>query len=268
MRGVIFVETLRRTWWQMLYWGVGLGAMALISAVMVPFFGSTQIIELLRGLPPILLAASGLDADLTALSTPEGIITVAFFGKFALIFAAYPVVMGMRVTANDEDDGVLDVVLSLPVPRWQVMIERFAAYLVSIVAIAFMVFIGLWLGTMLADVPLNMGRMVPMVINVIPVLTLVMAFTVLAAAIFRRRQVALAVATVFVVASFMLDTIASMVQGGLATVMHAISIFGYYDPGSVVDHGLIWTNVIGMVLVAALLVGGALWAFQHRDVGV
>ena len=83
MSGVIFVETLRRTLWQMLYWGLGLGAMGLISAVMVPFFGSMQMIELLEGLPPILLAASGLDAELTALATPEGIITVAFFGKFA-----------------------------------------------------------------------------------------------------------------------------------------------------------------------------------------
>ena len=44
--------------------------------------------------------------------------------------------MGMRVTANEEDSGILDVVLSLPVRRWQVMVEKIAAYLVTIVMIA------------------------------------------------------------------------------------------------------------------------------------
>jgi ABC-2 type transport system permease protein len=242
--------------------------MALISSAMVPFFGSMEIVNLLQGLPPILLAASGLDAELTALATPEGIITVAFFGKFALFFAAYPVVMGMRVTANEEDEGILDVVLSLPVPRWQMIVEKFAAYLVTIVAIALMVFIGLWLGTQLIDIPLDMSRMAPMVVNVIPVLMLVLAFTVLAAAIFRRRQVALGVATAFVVGSFMLDTIAGMLESGVAATLRKISFFSYYDPGGVVEHGLVWTNVAGMILISVVLVTGALWAFQRRDVGV
>lgn len=60
--------------------------------------------------------------------TPEGIVAVSFFGKFALLFTAYPVVMGMRVTSNEEDDGILDVLLSLPVARWQVILEKFAAH--------------------------------------------------------------------------------------------------------------------------------------------
>lgn len=268
MRGVIFRETLRRTWWQMLYWGAGLGAMAMISTAMVPLFDAMKIVDLLRGLPPVLLAASGLDADVSAFATPEGIITVGFFGKFALIFAAYPVVMGMRVTANEEDEGILDVVLSLPVPRWQMMVEKFAAYLLTIVVIAAMVYAGLWLGTQLIDVPLDMNRMAPMVLNLVPVLTLVMALTMFVAAVLRRRQVSLAVVTAFVLGSFMLDSVAGMVESSAATLLRRLSVFSYYDPGGVVQNGLVWTNVAALLVVSALLVAAALWFFERRDVGV
>ena len=268
MFGMIFIETLRQTRWQMLYWGLGLGVMALISTALVPLFDAMKIVELLQGMPPILLAASGLDANVTAFATPEGIITVGFFGKFALIFAAYPVVMGMRVTANEEDDGILDMVLSLPVPRWQMMIEKFAAYLLTIIFIAVLVYAGLWLGTQLINVSLDMSRMAPMVLNIVPTLTLVMAFTVLVAAIIRRRQVSLAVATAFVLGSFMLDSVAGMVEGGSAALLRKISVFSYYDPGNVIQNGLIWGNVVGLLIVSGVLLVGALWFFQRRDVGV
>ena len=268
MSGVIFLNTLRHTWLQMVYWGAGLGLMALFTAAMVPFFDSMQMVELLQGLPPILLAAAGLDADLKVLATPEGIITVSFFGKFALIFAAYPVVMGMRVSANDEDSGVMEVVLTLPLPRWQVITERFLAYSLTIVGVGALVYAGLWLGVALVDVQLDMARMAAVVFNAVPVLIFVLAFTALMAALLRRRQRALAVTTAFVVASFMLDTVAGIAGEGLSQTLRAISFFSYYDPGGIVQHGLNQGKTLFISALAALLALGAVWAFRRRDVGL
>ena len=268
MSGVIFLHTLRHTWLQMVYWGAGLGLMALSTAALVPFFDSMKMVELLQGLPPILLAAAGLDADLQVLATPEGIITVGFFGKFALIFAAYPVVMGMRVSANDEDSGVMEVLLSLPLPRWQVIAERFLAYSLSIVGVGALVYGGLWLGAQMVDVPLDMGRMAMVTFNVVPVLIFVLAFTALMAALLRRRRRALAVTTAFVVASFMLDTVAGIVGEGLSQTLRAFSFFSYYDPGGIVQNGLNQGKTALVSALAALLALGTLLAFQRRDVGL
>ncbi len=268
MSGVIFLNTLRHTWLQMVYWGAGLGLMALFTAAMIPFFDSMQLVELMQGLPPILLAAAGLDADLQVLATPEGLITVGFFGKFALIFAAWPVVLGMRVSANDEDSGVMEVVLSLPLPRWQVIVERFLAYSLTVVGVGVLVYVGLWLGVTLIDVQLDMARMATVVFNAVPVLIFVLAFTALMAALIRRRQRALAVTTGFVVASFMLDTVAGIAGEGLSQTLRAISFFSYYDPGGIVQNGLDPNKTLFISALAVLLVAGTVWAFRRRDVGL
>ena len=268
MTGVIFLNTLRRTWLQMLYWGAGLGLMALFTAAMVPFFDSMKMVELLQGMPPILLAAAGFDADLQVLATPEGIITVGFFGKFALIFAACPVVMGMRISANDEDDGVMEVMLSLPLPRWQIIVERFLAYSLSIVGVGALVYAGLWLGVALVDVQIDMARMATVVFNVVPVLIFVLAFTALMAALLRRRQRALAVTTAFVIASFMIDTVAGIVGEGLSQTLRAVSFFSYYDPSGIVQQGLDQGKTLFISALAVALALGSVWAFRRRDVGL
>ena len=268
MTGVIFLNTLRRSWMQMLYWGAGLGLMALFTAAMVPFFDSMKMVELIQGLPPILLAAAGYDADLQVLATTEGIITIGFFGELMLIFAACPVVMGMRISANDEDDGVMEVLLSLPLPRWRVIVERLLAFSLLLVAVSALVYAGLWLGVALANVELDMARMATVVFNVVPVLIFVLAFTALMTALFRRRQRALAVTIVFVVASFMVDVLAGIVDGGLSQTLLAISFFSYYDPGDILQHGLDQGKTLLTGALALLLALGAVWAFQRRDVGL
>lgn len=268
MSGTIFLHTLRHTWLQMLYWGAGLGLMAFATAAMVPFFDSMKMVEVLQELPPILLAAAGLDTDLQVLATPEGIITVGFFGKFALIFAAYPVVMGMRISANDEDSGVMEVVLSLPLPRWQIITERFLAYSLTVVGVGALVYAGLWLGVALIDVQLDMTRMATVVFNVVPVLIFVLAFTALMAALIRRRQRALALTTAFVVASFMLDTVAGIAGEGLSQTLRAFSFFSYYDPSGIVQQGLDQGKTAFISVLAVLLALGALLAFRRRDVGL
>lgn len=267
MKGVIFSETLRRTAGPMLYWSLGLGVMAFIAAWMVPLFDAVRLGEVLQNMPPVVLAAAGLDESLTALASPEGVIAVGFFGKFLLVFAAYPMVMGMRVTANEEDEGTLDVLLSLPVPRWQVMLEKTAAYALTIVFIGAVVYGSLWVGVRLSGVQVDMARMAGAVINLIPLLWLVLAFAALVGTL-ARRPVALGVVTGFVLGSFMINTFTSMVEGGLSAVLNAVSFFSYFDANSIAQQGANWTHVTGLLVVTALLLAASVWSFQRRDVGL
>lgn len=266
MTGAVFFETLRRTWRQTLLWGLGLAAMALLIVLILPAMDAMDLAGMLNSLPKPILAAVGLGADMEFALTPEGLIAIGFFGKFALFFIAYPVVMGLRVTASEESDGVMDILLTLPLPRWQVVLEKFAAYLLSIVLLAAIIFGAMWLGTRFVDLFLNMERLLESVVNLLPTLTFVLAFTTFIGAALRRRQAALV--TAFVLVSYMLDTIGTTAQGSAAENLRLVSFFSYYNPSGVMQFGLSWLTVAGLLALSALLVGGAVWAFQRRDVGV
>lgn len=269
MRGAVFIETIKQTWQQMLYWGIGLAAVGVLVVIMVPLLDMQQIVDLLSTLPPVLIGAMGVGDDLQLFASPEGFVAIGFFAKFALIFSVYPVVMGMRITANEEDEGILDVLMSLPINRAGFIIEKFAAYVVSIIGIVIMIYLGMSLGVAISGVQLDMSKLASVIWNLVPVLTFVMAVTMFVATLVRRKQVALTIVTGFVISSYMIQTVASMAQGStIAEAFGTFSYFTYYNAGSILKDGLILSHVIGMFAISAILLFAALYLFDRRDLGL
>ena len=268
MTGSVFLETLRQTWRQMLYWGLGLASLGLLVVLMVPLFDMQDMKELLESFPPFILALIGIGSDLEIFATNEGFVAVGFFGKSALIFAVYPVVMGMRVTADDEDSGIMDVLLSLPVPRMQMVIEKFAAYALSIVGVVAMIYLGMTFGVAISGVELDMSRLTEVILYLIPVMIFVMAVTMCIAAFVRRRQVALGIVTAFVIASFMLQTIGALAEDTIAEPIGRISFFTYYNAANIMTDGFIWAHIIGLAGLSLVLLAFSLYRYERRDIGI
>lgn len=263
--GSIFQETIRRNFMSALYWGIGLAAMACLLALMLPLIDALDITAWLETMPPIVLRAMGVGEDVSFIGTPEGFIAVGFFSKFALIFAVYPVIAGLNVTSNDESNGTLDVLLSLPVSRGRLILETVAAYMVFSAMIVVLVFAGLILGLQFVSVEVDFGRLLVLVLNLLPLLFFVLAFTVFVGALVGRRQLAIGIVTAYIVGSFMIQTIAGLAEGSIAEAIGALSFFSYYDAAGIIQEGFIWWHVAGLAGVALALLFGALFIFQRRD---
>ena len=268
MLGSVFLETLRQTWKPMVYWGVGLAAMALLIVLMVPLFDMQSVATLLESFPPVILAMVGIGDDLAIFTTNEGFVAVGFFGKSALIFAVYPVVMGMRISANEEDDGTSDVLLSLPISRAQVMVEKFAAYSLSIVGVVVLIYLGLYAGVALGGVDMVVARLAEVTFYLIPLMVFIMAATMLIAVLARRRTVALGLVTAFVIISYMLQTIGAAAEGTVAETVGAISFLTYYNTGEIMKQGFIWPQIAGFAGMSALMLLAALYRYEQREIAV
>ncbi len=266
MTGVIFRETLRRSWKTMLLLGVGLAAMA---AYMVLIFGDSELLKQFSGVIQnmgFLVKTLG-GGDAAFLATAAGMLNYGYFNWIVLLLAAYGVIAGLSITAGEEDRGILDILLSQPVPRWRVVVEKFLAYTIVLIgadAIGF-VTLAVTAGNN-PEIKVSVARLLEGSINMLPPLLLVMAFTALVAVLVRRRNVAATVAAIFVIGSYFIEMIGRNAQA--MEGLRSISFFTYFDSFGVMKNGLIWANVIGLLVVAVLLFIGVLWAFQRRDVGV
>ncbi len=268
MIGSVFLETLKQTWKQMIYWGIGLAAMALLIVLMVPLFDMQSVATLLESFPPVILAMVGIGEDLAIFTTNEGFVAIGFFGKSALIFAVYPVVMGMRISANEEDNGTSDVLLSLPIARAQVMAEKFLAYALSMVGVVVLIYLGLHVGVVLGGVELDVARLAEVTFYLIPLMVFVMAATMLIAVLVRRRTVALGIVTAFVIISYMLQTIGAAAEGTVAESMGAISFLTYYNAGEILSQGFIWPHIAGFVGLSVVMLLASLYRYEQRDIAV
>lgn len=269
MRGAVFFETLRRSWQSMLWWGLGLGALAFLVIIIVP---EVQVLEqmarMMETLPPILIQALG-GGDIAYMATPEGYLSVQYFGFILLIFAVYAVISGLNVTANDEERGTLDVVLSLPLPRERLVLEKFLAYALLTVGIIAISFVCMWAAILLTPaLAIDLNKLVIANINILPSTLLVLSVTILLSSVLRRRSHTIALASAFVIASYFLDTLGRAAPDTILEPLSYLSFFRYYDVVGIMQHGITWSNVLLLLAATAFFLATGVWFFRRRDVGL
>lgn len=267
-RGVVFMETLKQEMRQTLIWG-GIFAFAAFSmALFVPIFDAFDLIEFVETLPPFMVGLLGIGDDLSVLGTPEGVLALVFFAKFTLFFAAYPVVLGLRVMANEESDGTLDIMLSLPITREQMLIERLLAYsLLMLISVGLALF-GLLAGVAVLGVAMDIGKVAQMMFMMLPLMFFVLGVVTLASSIFSQRSIVVAIGVIFVLGGYMLQTVTAMVTGDIFEAIAKLSIFTYYDVQSILRDGILWGNTFGMFALTLAMIGASVYFFKQRDLGV
>ncbi|MBW4439145.1 MAG: ABC transporter permease [Pleurocapsa minor GSE-CHR-MK-17-07R] len=268
MWGSVFVETLRQGWRTALYWTIGMG---MIASIVVLFINDASVLQqyaqLMESMPPFLLSMFG-GADIEFMATPDGYLATRYFSFIMLFFAFYAVTAGMNITANDEDAGIMDMFMSLPVRRWQVVLEKTLAYAVLVSAIILITML-LQVASVAAvpDVGFTVGRVIESNLNLLPSLLVVLAVSGLLGAVIRRKSTALALSALFVVGSYMVDVFAAAMPDLLAAIKPA-SFFSYIAATDVMKTGLIPGNIALLLGVAVVALVAAMWRYERRDIGM
>ena len=268
MQGIVVRYTLRSAWKQILYWGLGLG----ILGVYIVFIASdSDIIQgyanLFESMPPAMLQAFGA-SDAELLRTAEGWIVSIFVSEAGIFLSFFAVMAGLNITTNEEQSGLMDVILSLPISRAAYLIERWIGYAL----IGFGIIVVCTALTLLSVVGLGVDAQVDKlflsILNLYPGALLVMTVTCLLGTILRRRAVAIGLSTVFVVASYIFNLIGSAASGAIADLMEQLSFFSYSKGEEIVLGTFDSSGTIALIVV--VLIGFALSVrmFDRRDIGL
>jgi ABC-2 type transport system permease protein len=269
MTGVVFMETLRRHWRQAIYWGLAIGFLLFVNIVAIPTVDALeQMGELLETLPPVMLQMFGM-SDTAYLATPEGYLASQTFALLLLILGAYAILGGLNVTANDEERGVMDSVLALPISRTRLILEKLLAYVLMALLVLLTLFLLTWLALILTPaLVVDVGKVAAATLNAIPGTLVVLAFTVLMGAVIRRRGLALGLSALFLIVSYFVDNLGKAAGGSFLETIRPLSFHVYYDGINAMRDGLNGGNIVLLLLVAVILVALSLVAYQRRDVGI
>ena len=268
MSGIIIRNTLRTSWKQVLYWGIGLG----ILGVYIVFIASNSDIiqgyaDLFEAMPPALLQAFGA-SSLDLLRSTEGWVVSILVSELALFLSVYATMAGLNIAANEEQSGIMDVVLALPISRNMFLLEKWLAYAILSLGI---VLVSALLPVMTAiglGIDADIGVIFGGILNVYPGVLIVTTVTMLLTVIFRRRIAAIAGVAVFVIGSYAFNIIGGAASGAIADLMLELSYFTHVSGEALVNGAYEATGTLGL-LVAAVL-GFALSArlFSQRDIGL
>lgn len=259
-------EELRKRGTAVLGWGIGIGAyLAMIMAVspeLAPEFANMD----LSAIP--IYQAFGMSEDFDFASIANLIaVYVSFLG---LTIAIYAVLTGASALAGEEEDGTLEITLSLPLPRWQIVLAKASAIAVALLLVLLIAHLGY-----LAVFPsveaelkgeIDLGKLFLSTIESWPLAFFFAMFTLCMGAYLPRRAHALAVGLLLLIGGYLFNNLAE--QAGPLQGLRKYLPFYYNTGGKVLTDGLDWGNIAVLTGAGLLFLTLALLSFQRRNVTV
>ncbi len=198
------------------------------------------------------------------MGTPVGWINAELLSiMLPLVLVAVAVVIGVAAIAGEQKRHTLDLLLAAPVSRRRIVIDKAAAMIVTLVAIAVMWGIGIMAGSAIAGLGLDVGH----VAAALAQLTLLAAFfgaVALALGSVASSRVALGASGAIALASYFTESFFPL-NAGLRR-WAVLSPWHYYNASHPLARGLSAGHAFVLALASALAVLAAALLVDRREV--
>ena len=246
-----------------LTWGLPLGLMAaMIVAVFPSISSSPQLDELIKAYPDALKEAFGIsDASFSSIS---GYLAAEIFSMIApFTAAAFMVHVIATGVSAAERRGVLDVLLSAPARRRQLLSGYLVGGAVALLAITAALGIVMQAAAFVFGVDLRLGDTVAGVLNLWPLGVFAGGVAALLAGIWRRPAAVAGGAAGVLVTMYLVEVLGKLSDAFAA--IDGLSAFHYY--GSAIENGLDLASCATLIAAGVLLAVAGCLLLERRDVG-
>jgi ABC-2 type transport system permease protein len=164
---------------------------------------------------------------------------------------------------SDLENGRLELIFSTPQSRQRVLLERFGANVLIILLASVVTWLTLTIGAQLINLSVNQGRLLAASFGMLPPALIAMGFIYAVSGRLRYGAV-LGIATAYLVLSYLQESLEGNIQ--FPGWVMSLSIFHLY--GNPIFLGMNWTNFLGMLAAAVVLLVIGLVQFRYVDVEV
>jgi len=258
----LLIHEIRSRWRAILGWGFGLILFGAMYISISP--GLFEQLQSLKGLSIYKLVGMQLGSI-------EGYMASVVLVYIPILLGIYCIIASTSSLAGEEDNGTLELIVAMPLSRWQILTAK--AIALFVVASLIMIIASSGNAFILALIKINNP------INVTPFglfralissLPLAFGFIMIGfflGAILPNRRLSATVMTIFFIASFFMKNIAGMVKS-LEPIKY-FSLFNYYNPPQTIfTDGAQLSDTIILLGVAAVFFILALICFNRRNITV
>jgi ABC-2 type transport system permease protein len=259
--GSVLTKTLREQRRALVWWAAGLVVACVLTTAFYPSISknAASFQKLLDSLPEGLRKAFGED-----FASPAGYLQARLFSIFApVLLLIYAIGAGSRAIAGEEERQTLDLLLSAPVRRRRVVLDKALAMVVATAGLGAVLALAIVVTGPPFEISVGVANVVAAVAGCV---LLALAYGGVALAIGAgtgRRSMAVGVAAGAAAGSYLIDILALSVNG-LGWLQRLSPFFYYRDPEPIV-HGLDPIDAIVLGSIAVVAVAIAVWSFERRD---
>ena len=256
-----FAEQRRSLTW----WVLGIASVNVLVLLFYPAFADRpEINDLIKNAGPLFEVFVGEIEDFTS---PEGFVQSRLFTFLhPLLFIALGIFVGSGAIAGEEERGTLDLLLSNPLDRWRVVVEKFGAGLGTMAVMAVGSWVGLLVGARIVSMSISYGRLAEATVSAALLGAVFATFALALGSARGKRGTAAGIASAVGVGTYLLNSLAPLVDW--LAPFKRLSPFHYYSSANPVYNGIEPVHALVLAAVIATLMAVALVTFERRDLGV
>jgi ABC-2 type transport system permease protein len=254
-------KTLRDQQRAFVAWGIGLAGVAAMYAAFYPSVrnSASDLQRYLENLPEALKSLLGGD-----FTTPAGYLRSETFSALGpILFLIFAIGAGARAIAGEEEGRTLDLLLSTPIRRSQILLDKWISMALTTLGLAVV------LGLTIALIGPVFELRIPIVdvasaCLMLYLLAVMFGTIALASGCFTgRRGLANGISGGVATIAYVLNVLAPAVDA-LAPLRPLSPFRWYLEPDPLID-GVAAANVIVLVAITALAYAAAWFSFERRD---
>ncbi|MEU1391755.1 MULTISPECIES: ABC transporter permease subunit [unclassified Nonomuraea] len=209
--------------------------------------------DLMGGMPDLALGVNFLQTIVYQLFVP-------------MLFVVLATMLANRAIAQPEEAGTLELVVTLPVDRRRLVLQRFCALALALLAVFAVTLAVAWAAGDAARLGVPFDRVLAAHVGVLLLALFFGTVALTVGAVTGRRMIASSVVGVWVAAGYIVVTLGR----GVAAIawLKWLSPFHYYAEGRPLYEGLPVGHYLVLAGATAVLALTAILSFDRRDVGV
>lgn len=255
-----FLKTIYDKRWVILAWSLGAFIMNFIIVIIFPDFKDPKITEAFKSLPQSLQAFAG-SLDINTIE--KYLDAQVFFNNGSMIFWILGISIGVNLFATEEDKGTLETSLSTKVTRGRLYFEKFLAMLGIFLIVNVIALLGILLAGVIINESINLLRLAQAGAVLWFYTILLGAFSFSIGAVTGRKNLAIGLPVVTLVAMFLLFTFSQSVKWLKGWDKATWNYF--YSHGQTVIKGIDYTDMsVLLISILAFTIIGWL-VFRKRD---
>jgi beta-exotoxin I transport system permease protein len=260
--GAVWSKTLRDQRRSLLWWAIGVGLVVLMYSAFYPSIeeNASQFNEYMKNLPEAVRDMLGG----SNIASPEGYLMSEIFSFMGpVLLLVYAIGAGARAVAGEEERGTLDLLLSTPVRRRRVVVDKFVAMTLGTVLLAVVAWaVTAGIGPAF-DLTPSFAGLTAAFLNLFLVTLGFGAIALAIGAATGSKTLAIGGASGAALVTFLLKTFAAAVSW--LEPYHVLSPFWYYTGHDPLVNGFHALDPLVLAAICVVALAVALMTFEGRD---
>ncbi len=261
----VFLKSLREQRAALAWWAVGVIALCLMTVAFYPSMRDSRgMAEYFEEAPEWIKTVMGDPSEFT---TPTGYLNgELFFMMVPILFLIFAISRGSGAIAGEEQAGTLDLLLSNPLSRRRVLLEKAASMLAALLGLGLALWVGLALGAAAVGMDISLLRLADACFSGVLLGAVFGSLALALGCASGRRGLTIGVTAALGVGTFFLKSLAPLIES--LEVWGKLSPFYYYDAAQPLKNGLSWAHAAVLAGAAAFFVALSVFLFDRRDIAV